>query len=124
MISIVDDNALVRDATADYMRSRGHSVSAFASAEDFLQSDEVDRTSCLVLDIQLPGLSGIDLQLRLRATGRTTPVIFITALCDEHVQTQAMATGAVALLRKPFNAAALDRCLNEALHSRAAARTS
>jgi FixJ family two-component response regulator len=119
VISIVDDDMWVRDATADYMRSRGYSVSSFASAEDFLQSEDVDRVSCLVLDIQLPGLSGIELQLQLRAAGHTTPVIFITALRDEHVQKRALATGAVALLRKPFDGAALDRCLDKALAERA-----
>ena len=115
MISIVDDDFWVRESTADYLRSRGFPVAAFASAEDFLQSDELDRTTCAVVDIQLPGLSGIDLQRRLRASGRTTPVIFMTALADEDVRTRAMAGGAVAFLRKPFHAAVFDRCLENAL---------
>jgi FixJ family two-component response regulator len=117
VISIVDDDIWVREATANYLRSRGFPVAAFASAEEFLQSDDLDRTTCAVIDIQLPGLSGIDLQRELRATGRTTPVIFITALADEDVRTRAMAGGAVALLRKPFEAAAFDRCLDNALRS-------
>jgi FixJ family two-component response regulator len=116
LISIVDDDVWVREATASYVRSRGYPVAAFASAEDFLQSDDIDRTTCVVLDIQLPGLSGFDLQRELRASGRTTPVIFITALADEAVRTRAMASGAVAFLRKPFQAAAFDRCLESALN--------
>jgi FixJ family two-component response regulator len=116
VISIVDDDFWVREATADYLRSRGYPVAAFASAEDFLESDQIDQTTCAVVDIQLPGLSGIDLQRRLRATGRTTPVIFITALADDDVRSRAMAAGAVAFLRKPFQAAAFDRCLESALH--------
>jgi FixJ family two-component response regulator len=115
VISIVDDDVWVREATADYLRSRGYPVAAFASAEDFLESDDLDRTTCVVIDIQLPGLSGIDLHRRLRASGRTTPVIFITALADEDVRARAMATGAVAFLRKPFEASAFDRCLESAL---------
>ena len=116
MISIVDDDIWVREATASYLRSRGYPVAAFASAEEFLQSDELDRTTCVVIDIQLPGLNGIDLQRELRAAGRTTPVIFITALADENVRNRAMAGGAVAYLRKPFQAAAFDRCLESALN--------
>jgi FixJ family two-component response regulator len=116
VISIIDDDDLVRDATASYLRSRGYSVAAFASAEDFLESDDLDRTTCAVVDIHLPGLSGIDLQRRLRAAGRTMPVIFITALADDDVRAQAMAAGAVAFLRKPFEASAFDRCLDSALH--------
>ena len=115
MISIVDDDIWVREATADYLRSRGYPVAAFASAEDFLQSDDLDRTTCVVIDIQLPGLSGIDLQRQLRASGRTMPVIFITALADDDVRARAMGAGAVAFLRKPFEAAAFDRCLARAL---------
>jgi len=117
MISIVDDDIWVRDAIANYLRSRGFPVAAFASAEDFLQSDDLDHTNCVVLDIQLPGLSGIDLHRELRSTGHTMPVIFITALADEDVRSRAMATGAVAFLRKPFEAAAFDRCLDSALHA-------
>jgi len=115
VISIVDDDLWVREAIASYLRSRSYPVAAFASAEEFLQSDELDRTTCVVIDIQLPGLSGIDLQRELRAIGRTTPVIFITALADEDVRNRAMAAGAVAFLRKPFEAAAFDRCLDSAL---------
>jgi FixJ family two-component response regulator len=115
LISIVDDDVWAREATADYVRSRGHPVVAFASAEDFLQSDDLDRTICAVIDIQLPGLNGIELQLQLRASGHTMPVIFITGLADENVRTRAMSAGAVAFLRKPFETAALDRCLESAL---------
>jgi FixJ family two-component response regulator len=116
VISIVDDDIWVREAMSSYLRSRGYPVAAFACAEDFLESDDLDHTTCVVIDIQLPGLSGIDLQLRLRGTGRTVPVIFITAVADEDVRIRAMAAGGVAFLRKPFEAAAFDRCLDSALH--------
>lgn len=116
MISIVDDDMWVRDAITNYLRSRGYRAAAFASAEDFLESGDLDRTTCVVLDIQLPGLSGIDLHREIRAAGRTTPVIFITALADDDVRTRAMAAGPAAFLRKPFEAAAFDRCLDRALH--------
>jgi FixJ family two-component response regulator len=116
VIAIVDDDFWVREAIANYLRSRGFPVAAFPSAEDFLRSDDLDRTTCVVIDIQLPGLSGFELQRELRAAGRTTPVIFVTALADEDVRTRAMAAGAVAFLRKPFEAAAFDRCLDSALH--------
>lgn len=115
MISIVDDDFWVREAIANYLRSRGYPVAAFASAEEFLQSDDLDRTTCVVLDIQLPGQSGFDLQRELRARGRTAPVIFVTAVADEDVRSRAMAAGAAAFLRKPFEAAAFDRCLDRAL---------
>lgn len=115
MISIVDDDFWVREAIGSYLRSRGYPVAAFSSAEDFLRSDDLDRTTCAVVDIQLPGLGGIELQRELRAAGRTTPVIFVTALADENIRARAMAAGAIALLRKPFDAAAFDRCLDSAL---------
>jgi FixJ family two-component response regulator len=117
VISIVDDDIWVREGTASYLRSRGYEVAAFASAEDFLQSSDLDRMSCVVIDIQLPGLSGIDLQGELRASGHTTPVIFITAITDDDLRSRAMAAGAVAFLRNPFEVAAFDRCLDSALRN-------
>jgi FixJ family two-component response regulator len=115
VISIIDDDVWVRDATASYVRSRGYPVATFASAEDFLQSADLDRTTCAVIDIQLPGLSGIDLHRELRAAGHTMPVIFITALTHEEVRTRVTAAGAVGFLRKPFKASAFDRCLDSVL---------
>jgi len=117
MISIVDDDALVREATANLVRSHGFATANFTSAEDFLESDAVDDTTCLILDVQLPGLSGIELQKRLRAKGKKMPVIFITAFPEERVRASALAAGAVALLDKPYDADFLIDCVGVALRS-------
>jgi len=103
MISIVDDDRSVREATRGLVRSLGYGATAFASAEDFLQSDHVSDTACLITDVQMPGLSGVDLQSRLIAQGNRTPVIFITAFPEERIRARAMAAGAVGFLSKPFN---------------------
>jgi FixJ family two-component response regulator len=118
MISIVDDDAFVREATINLMRSLGFSATPFASAEDFLASDRVDGTTCLIADVQLPGLSGIELQERLRAEGKKTPVIFITAFPGERIRSSAMSGGAVCFLSKPFDPDSLIDCLDKALHRR------
>ncbi len=117
MISIIDDDPCVREATASLVRSHGLRTVNFASAEDFLASDRVADTACLILDIHLPGLSGIELQQRLRAEGRKTPVIFMTAFPDDGVQTLAFAGGATGFLRKPFSADSLTSCLDKALRA-------
>ena len=118
MIAIVDDDALVREATANLLRSLGLSSANFASAEDFLSSDRVERTACLISDVRLPGLSGIDLQKRLRAEGKRTPVIFITAYPEEQIRKRALAGGAVGFLSKPYDANSLIDCLGKALPGR------
>jgi FixJ family two-component response regulator len=120
MISIVDDDAHIRQATINLMRSLGLHAVTFASAEDFLASDCVDDTECLIADVQLPGLSGIELLGRLRAAGRTTPVIIITAFSDERVRSSAMRGGAIGFFAKPFETGSLIACLDEALPGRTA----
>lgn len=118
MISIVDDDPDVRAATANLVRSLGFAAENFASAEDFLESDRVDDTACLIADVRLPGLSGIGLQVRLRAEGRKVPVILMTAFPEEHVKSLALAAGAVALLSKPYDAQSLADFLHNVLRAR------
>jgi FixJ family two-component response regulator len=103
MISIVDDDESVREATGGFVRSLGYAVAAFASAEEFLSSNSVQATSCLIADVQMPGLSGIDLQHRLVAQGLRLPVIFVTAFPDERTRRRAIDAGAVDYLSKPFS---------------------
>jgi FixJ family two-component response regulator len=103
MIAIVDDDHAVREAMKVLLRSLGYSASTFGSAEEFLNSEQVNDTSCLITDVQMPGLSGIDLQDRLIAGGHRICIIFITAYSDENVRMRAMKAGALAFLTKPIN---------------------
>ena len=115
MISIVDDDESVREATKGFVRSLGYAAATFASAEEFLSSDRVHATSCVIADVQMPGLSGIDLQHRLVAQGLRLPVIFVTAFPDERTRRRAIDAGAVDYLSKPFSDEQLVSCLNTAL---------
>jgi len=117
MISIVDDDVIVREATLSLVRALGFTGVTFASAEEFLHSDCVNDTSCLIADVQLPGLSGIELQIRLRAEGSRIPVIVMTAFPDARIRVQALDAGAVAFLSKPCDIEALIDCLDRALHA-------
>ena len=103
MIAIVDDDAAVREGIRALVRSLGYSASTFGSAEEFLNSEQLDDTSCLITDVQMPGLSGIDLQDRLIAGGHRFPIIFITGYPDENVRVRAMKAGAIGFLIKPPN---------------------
>ena len=102
-IAIVDDDESVRDAVTNLFRSMRFPAVAFASAEEFLKSDAVATASCLVLDFQMPGMGGLDLQNHLAATGRHIRVVFVTGHPDACVREKAMQAGAVCLLTKPFN---------------------
>jgi len=115
MIAIVDDDAAVREGIRALVRSLGYSASTFGSAEEFLNSEQLDDTSCLITDVQMPGLSGIVLQDRLIAGGHRFPIIFITGYPDENVRARAMKAGAIAFLSKPFNADHLIGYLERAL---------
>src|SRR5262245_52917786 len=95
MISIVDDDQAVRDATQGLVRSLGYRVSTFSSAEEFLRSKHVHDTSCLITDLHMPGLSGIELQAQLIASGHRMPVIFITAFPEDKVRARALDAGAI-----------------------------
>jgi FixJ family two-component response regulator len=102
IISIVDDDGAVREAIKRLVRSLGYNASTFASADEFLKSELVHDTSCIITDLQMPGLSGIDLQDILTARGHRTPIIFITGHPDEDVRARAMKAGAVCFLSKPL----------------------
>jgi FixJ family two-component response regulator len=117
MIAIVDDDESMRESTQELVSSLGYRVAAFASAEEFLLSEEVERTRCLIADVRMPGLSGIDLQSRLVAQGACVPTIFITAFPEERTRLSALKAGAVGYLGKPFSEESLVKCLNTALGS-------
>jgi FixJ family two-component response regulator len=116
VISVIDDDASVRAATNNLLSSHGYLVHTFASAEDFLQSAHVDSSSCVVADVQMPAMSGMDLLMHMRSAGYNAPFIFITAFPEESVRTRAAKAGAICFLAKPFGGAALIRCIESALN--------
>ena len=118
MISIVDDDELVRVSIGALVRSLGRQANTFASAEDFLNSAEAQATDCLIADIQMPGMTGIELQQALATAGRKVPIIFITAFPENRIREKVLAAGAICLLRKPYDGAALVDCIECALASR------
>jgi FixJ family two-component response regulator len=109
---------LVRESTADLVSSLGHEALTFASGEQFLTSERLRDTACIITDLHMPGLDGLSLQSRLLAEGRLIPIIFITAYPKEAARTRALAAGAVAFLSKPFEEASLINALATALHRR------
>jgi FixJ family two-component response regulator len=115
MISIVDDDKSVRDAAKTLVRSLGYEAATFASAEEFLESGQLDETACLITDVQMPGMSGADLQNHLIANGDCTPVIFVTAFPECGLRERVLCAGAVGFLSKPFREDSLIACLNKAL---------
>jgi FixJ family two-component response regulator len=117
LISIVDDDESIRESTRGLVRSLGYQAETFASAEEFLGSDRVSDTSCLITDVQMPGLNGIDLQRGLIDRGVEIPTIFITAFPEEGTRLRAMKAGAVGYLGKPFSEESLLKCLDIALGS-------
>jgi FixJ family two-component response regulator len=118
LLSIVDDDESVRESLPDLLREFGFAAEAFSSAEAFLASQAVDRTDCLILDVAMPGMSGLDLQGELRQRQLPIPIVFITAQSDEETRARVLARGAVACLLKPFSQAALLEALNVALGTR------
>jgi len=115
VISIIDDDPSVRQATDGLLRSLGYRSVTFASAEDFLQSDRLHDTSCLITDVQMPGLSGVELQGVLNALGNRMPIIFITAFPEDRIRRCVLEAGAVGFLSKPFSEAMLIEHLQAAL---------
>jgi FixJ family two-component response regulator len=116
VISVVDDDASVRAATDNLLSAHGYLVRTFASAEEFLQSPHLHDCACVVADIQMPGMSGLDLLRYMHAKGYLAPVIFITAFPEESVRAAALKAGAACLLAKPFAAPTLIDCVEAALH--------
>ena len=115
LVSIVDDDESVRESLPDMLRQFGFAAAAFSSAEDFLASDVIGRTNCLILDVKMPGMSGPDLQRELAALGQEIPIVFITASGDKAVRARLLSDGAVECLFKPFSEAALLDALHSAL---------
>ena len=103
VISIVDDDESVREAMKSFVRSLGYKTMTFGSAEEFLESTQAKATSCLITDVQMPGLNGGELQQRLIADGRSVPTIFVSGFLDEKIEQDVLRSGAVGYLRKPLN---------------------
>jgi FixJ family two-component response regulator len=114
-ISIVDDDALARDGIGALVESLGYNVITFTSAEHFLESGMIAETTCLITDLQMPGLSGLELQQTLRSQGYHTPVILVTGYASENHRARALANGAVGFLTKPFDDRSLIECLTVAI---------
>jgi FixJ family two-component response regulator len=118
VISIVDDDEAVRLALRSLVRSLGYISNVFASAEEFLESPHLSETSCLISDVQMPGMNGIELQCRLRTLDYGTPVIFVTAFPDERNRARALEAGAIGFLEKPFEGRAIIKLIETALRTR------
>jgi FixJ family two-component response regulator len=112
LVSVVDDDESVRESLPDLLRELGYSARAFSSAAEFLASDCVAETRCLILDIAMPGMTGPDLQQELTVRGQEIPIVFITAQADETVRPRSLEQGAVECLFKPFSDVALFEALN------------
>ena len=117
VISIVDDDLSVREATRGLMKSLGYDAATFESAEDFLHSRQRSRTACLIADINLPGISGIELHRQLMTSGDLVPTILITAYPDDRARDRALHDGVICYLSKPFDETDLLSCINSVLTS-------
>jgi FixJ family two-component response regulator len=115
LVSVVDDDESVRESLPDLLRSFGFAVEAFSSAEEFLGSELVSRTDCLILDIAMPGMNGPALQRELTRRHHEIPIVFITARGDEDIRLQVIEDGAVDCLLKPFSDTALRQAIGAAL---------
>jgi FixJ family two-component response regulator len=115
LISVVDDDDSVRESLQGFIRSLGFAVEVFALAEEFLKSDHLRDTDCLILDVRMPGMNGLELQRHLLAGQSGIPVIFITSHEDEMARLQALKDGAVDYLLKPFSEEALLKAIHAAL---------
>jgi FixJ family two-component response regulator len=122
LIGVVDDNHLIRETLSGIIRSAAYRCSVFSSGEAFLDSDELKNIACVVLDVEMPGLSGLELQVRLHDMKCTIPIVFVTADADDSVRARALEQGAVAFLIKPFTETALLEAIFAALRSRAGTR--
>jgi FixJ family two-component response regulator len=115
LVAVVDDDESVRESLPDLLREFGFAAQSFSSAEEFLTSASLAKTRCLILDIAMPGMTGLDLQRDLKLRGQSIPIIFISAHKDEVVHKRAFQQGAVEFLFKPFSDTALLQALNTAL---------
>jgi FixJ family two-component response regulator len=115
LITVVDDDESVRESLPDLIREFGFSVNAFSSAEEFLESDSLNATKCLILDVSMPGMTGLDLQKELKLRRQKIPIVFITAHIEETDRSRLIEQGAVDCLFKPFSEADLLKAVNAAL---------
>jgi FixJ family two-component response regulator len=118
LIAIVDDDASVCEATKSLMRSLGFAAETFPSAEDFLSSPHVGRAACLLADVNMPGMSGLDLHRRLKSSGKTIPTILITAYPNDNTRARALNDGVICYLTKPCGEEELLSCIRSALNDR------
>ena len=118
LVSVVDDDESVRESLPDLLREFGFAANAFSSAEEFLSSKNFDMTRCLVLDIAMPGMSGLDLEEELRRSGQRIPIVFMTAQKDKEIQARALKQGATQVLFKPFSDTALLEAIKAALEGK------
>jgi FixJ family two-component response regulator len=115
LVCVVDDDSLIRDSTVRLIRSFGFRVEAFASAEEFGNSGYLEEIACLILDVRMPGMDGLELQHRLSEAGERIPIVFITAHADDEQERRAMKAGAVGFLYKPFSQESLLQAVRSAL---------
>ena len=115
LISIVDDEESVREAIRSLLKSVGFRAEAFTRAEEFLDSEHLFDTACLILDVRMPGMGGLELQKLLLASNFGLPIVFISAHCDSEAQARALEAGAVAFLQKPFSEEALLNAINSSI---------
>lgn len=118
VISIIDDDASVRAGLTNLVKSLGYVVCPFASAEAFLRSAQLHNTWCVIADVRMPVMTGVELQSRLRSQGSRVPFIFITAAPDENTRSRALSDGAICFLTKPFDEDTLIGCLNSVIEAR------
>jgi len=121
VISIIDDDGSVRAATHNLVRSLGYTVHTFASPAEFLRSSHLGDTSCVIADVRMPEMSGLELQAHLLARGQRLPFIFVTAFAAESDRARALKAGAICFLTKPFDGEVLIGCLDAALEGKGAA---
>jgi FixJ family two-component response regulator len=114
-VSVVDDDEFVREALPDLLRSFGLEATPFSSAEEFLASDRLTQTGCLVLDVTMPGMTGPELQLELARRQQSIPIVFITANSNDSLRPKVLERGAVAYLKKPFSETDILKAINAAL---------
>lgn len=117
LVSVVDDDESVRESLPDLLQEFGYTARAFSSPENFLASDALDQSRCLILDIAMPGMSGISLQRELKRRGKNIPIVFITASRNDGVRDEVLASGATECLYKPFSDTALLRAIRSAVGS-------
>lgn len=117
LLSVVDDDESVRESLPDLLKEFGFAARVFSSAEEFLSSDSIDETSCLILDIAMPGMSGPELQQELKRRGQEIPIIFITGQRDQNVRAPMLKQGAAGFLFKPFSDGDLLAAVKAALHA-------